>query len=199
MGGGGDGRELQAFVGVVRVEIAGQRVWRHEGPQDGRSGREEHGQSGPRHSTCGVEGMAGGSVRGFLDGARTACTGRLPTRALLFGKGTCLVWHIHDLELRLRAEKMPNMASLWLTWRHLVPGQVACMQCARGAETPPSAPSAVVCCVRMSCGRSWIPRSAGHSNCFCQSPEKIHCGVYLNRQGPWHRLVEEGPGSEACY
>ena len=48
----------------------------------------------------------------------------------LFGDGACLVWHIYALESRVQT------ASLYLTWRHLVPGWVACAQCARGAETP---------------------------------------------------------------
>ena len=37
-------------------------------------------------------------------------------------------------------KKMPNMASSYLTWRHLVPGWVACPQCARNAVQKPPPP-----------------------------------------------------------
>ena len=60
-------------------------------------------------------------VGGFLHGVspcahtmRIACTRRLKTHSLLFGEGTCLVWHGCALESRLRTEKVPNMASLYL-------------------------------------------------------------------------------------
>ena len=56
----------------------------------------------------------------------TACTRRLKSPTLLCGEGTCLLWSIYALELRLQAEKLPNMASLYCTQRHLVPGWVAC-------------------------------------------------------------------------
>ena len=35
----------------------------------------------------------------------------------------------HALESRLRTETLPSMASCYLTWRHLVPGWVACTRC----------------------------------------------------------------------
>ena len=59
----------------------------------------------------------------------TACTRRLKTHMLLFGEGIRLVWHIYALELRLQTEKLLNMASLYRTWSHLVPGWVACTRC----------------------------------------------------------------------
>ena len=57
---------------------------------------------------------------------RGSFTRGLKTHTLLFGEGTGLAWHIYDLESRLQAEKMPNMASLYLPWRHKIPWWVAC-------------------------------------------------------------------------
>ena len=74
-----------------------------------------------------LEALGGGG--GFC----TACTRRLKTHTLLVGEGTCLVWHIYALGSRLQTEKLPNMASSYLTWRHPVLWSVACTQCPRGA------------------------------------------------------------------
>ena len=82
---------------------------------------------------------------GFLHCVCTACTRRLKIHTLLIGAGTCLVWHICALESRFQTEKLPNMASLYLTWRHPVPGWVACTQCGK--------PLIDGCCVVGQCGR----------------------------------------------
>mmetsp|Transcript_127778 Transcript_127778/g.220873 ORF Transcript_127778/g.220873 Transcript_127778/m.220873 type:complete len:154 (+) Transcript_127778:1686-2147(+) len=59
----------------------------------------------------------------------TACTQRLKTRAVLFGERTRRVWHIFASEPGLHTQQLPNVASIRLILRQLVPGWAACTQC----------------------------------------------------------------------
>ena len=83
-------------------------------------------------------------------------TNGFKTHTLLFGEGTGLVWHICALESRLQTGKMPNMASTYLTWRHLIPGRVACTQCRNPhketlAQFPVRLMGSAVPCIKAVC------------------------------------------------